>query len=162
LQFLWTPYRQAHVSRMIIINVSPIIRALVSLICFATIKFHQVDRVVRQFGWRQSIPADLMNLDEVRGIDLRGRGEINWRQYHHRFIMLWNNRHNFVVQGGPFSKSGHLHDNFPFMQWYINHTICYISPIAQSSDDEVRIIYFMHIFKFNFLLLLIFTHILNY
>jgi len=30
------------------------------------------------------------------------------------------------------------------MQWYINHTIRYISAIAQSSEDEVRIIYFMH------------------
>jgi len=73
--------------------------------------------------------------------------------------MLWNNRHNFIVQGEPFTKSGHLRDNSPYMQRYINHTICYISAIAQSSDDEVKIIYFMHILKLNFLLLLIFKHI---
>jgi len=126
---------------MIIINVSPIIRALVPLICFLTVEFHQVDRVVRQFSWRQNIPSDRMNLDEVHRIDLRGMGEINWRQYHHRFILLWNNRHNSIVQGELFTKSGHLRDNPPYMQWYINHTIRYITPIVQSSDDEVRIIF---------------------
>jgi len=77
-------------------------------------------------------------------------GDINWRQYHHRYIILWNNRHNFVVQGESFRKSGHLRDNSPYMQWYINHIICYISPVAQSSDDEMRIFYFWYFINFNF------------
>jgi len=51
LQFLWTPYLQPMVNRLITINVSPIIRAFVPLICFANVKFDQVDRVVKQFGW---------------------------------------------------------------------------------------------------------------
>ena len=83
LEFLWTPYLQSMVNRLVTINVSPIIRAFVHLICFAIVEFHQIDQVAKQFGWRQSIPPDLINLDEVHRINLRGRTNINWTQYHH-------------------------------------------------------------------------------
>jgi len=53
------------VNCLITINVSPIIQAFVPLICFATMEFHHVDQMVRQFGWRQSIPPNPINVDEV-------------------------------------------------------------------------------------------------
>jgi len=62
------------VHRLITINVSPTIQAFVPLICFAIMEFHQVDRVVRQFGWPQSIPPNSINLDEVHIIYLQGKG----------------------------------------------------------------------------------------
>jgi len=37
--------------------------------------------------------------------------------------------------------SGYVHDNSPYMQWYITHTIRYISLVDQSFDDEVGMFY---------------------
>ncbi|XP_027905255.1 protein MAIN-LIKE 1-like isoform X2 [Vigna unguiculata] len=139
-QFLWTPYRKDDVSPLINVvtnvEVSPVSRAVVPLICFATVEFHQVDRVMRQFGFRQNIPIDPLNLDQLHKEDMRGRTDRCWPQYHQKWIAMWNDRHNRLIQGIPFGGNGHLRDNTTYMEWYINRTIRYISPPQQSSDDD--------------------------
>nr|XP_007157670.1 hypothetical protein PHAVU_002G088800g [Phaseolus vulgaris]ESW29664.1 hypothetical protein PHAVU_002G088800g [Phaseolus vulgaris] len=67
--FLWTPYRVDYVRRLITIEVSPIARAVVPLICFATVEFHQVDRVMRQFGFRQSMLGLLVSKFKRGGVN---------------------------------------------------------------------------------------------
>ena len=79
-QFLWRPYIQPEVSRLIVIDIHPVSRATVPIICFATVEIHQADRVMRQFGLRQNIPPKPVNLDQVHRDDLRGRNDkIGWR-----------------------------------------------------------------------------------
>jgi len=53
LQFLWTPSSRLDVNVLINDEVSPVSREVVILIRFATIEFHQVGRVIRQFGFQQ-------------------------------------------------------------------------------------------------------------
>ena len=50
---------------------------------------------------------------------------------------MWNDRRNHLIHGNQFNENGHLHGNSTYMQWYINHTIRYITPIQSSSDDDV-------------------------
>ena len=51
LQFLWTPHSRPDVVVLITAEVSQVSRAVVPLICFATVEFHQADWVMRQFGF---------------------------------------------------------------------------------------------------------------
>jgi len=92
---------------------------------------------MRQFGFRQSIPSDPFNLDQLHKEDMRGRTDRYWPQYHVAWIAMWNDRHNHLIHGNQFNGNGHLHDNSTYMQWYINHTIRYITPIQSSFDDDV-------------------------
>jgi len=136
-QFSWTPYRQHQISRLIVIDIPLVSRAKVPVICFATVEFQQADQVMRQFGLRQNIPSDPINLDQVHRDDLRGRNDRDWPAHHQQWIAIWNDRHNRVIQGVQFTANVHLRDSSVYMQWYINHNIRYISPSVQSSDDEV-------------------------
>jgi len=60
--FFWTPYQVDYVRRLITVEVFPIAQVVIPFICFATVEFHQVDRVMHQFGFRQSILSDPLNL----------------------------------------------------------------------------------------------------
>jgi len=77
-QFLWRPYTRQEVSRLIVVDIPPVSRATVPIICFATVEIHQADRVMRQFGLRQNIPPEPVNLDQVHKDDLRGRNDRDW------------------------------------------------------------------------------------
>ena len=77
-QFLWRPYTRQEVSRLIVVDIPPVSRATVPIICFATVEIHQADRVMRQFGLRQNIPPEPVNLDQVHRDDLRGRNDRDW------------------------------------------------------------------------------------
>jgi len=48
---------------------------------------------------------------------------------------MWNDRQNRLIEGVPFHGDGHLHDESTYMQWYITHTIHYVSPIDTSEED---------------------------
>ena len=119
------------------VDIPPVSRATIPIICFATVEIHKADRVMRQFGLRQNIPPDPVNLNQVHKDDLRGRNDRDWVAHHHQWIAIWNDRQNQIIQCTPFSGNDHLRDQTLYMQWYTNHTIRYISPSTKSSGDEV-------------------------
>ena len=75
---------------------------------------------MHQFGLRQNFPPEPVNLDQVHKDDLRERNDRDWVAHHHQWIAIWNDRQNRIIQGTPFSRNDHLHDETPYMQWYIN------------------------------------------
>jgi len=48
---------------------------------------------------------------------------------------MWNDRQNRLIEGVPFHGNSHLRDESTYMQWYITHTIRYVSSIDTSEDD---------------------------
>jgi len=72
--------------------------------------YFQVDRVMRQFGFRQSIPSDPFNLEQLHKEDMRRQTDRCWTQYHVAWITMWNDRHNSLIHENQFNGNGHLHD----------------------------------------------------
>ncbi|MFQ6658923.1 hypothetical protein Gotur_028010, partial [Gossypium turneri] len=58
------------------------------LINYATVEPHQTDRVLRQFGCRQLIPADPKVFDNHHKIDLRLLGT-DWPRYWSEYTKIW-------------------------------------------------------------------------
>jgi len=81
-----------NIRRLITIDVFDVSRAIVHLICFSTVKFHQPNRVMRQFGLRQPISIDPLNLDDVHKDGMQGRTDRHWPHYHQKWIAMWNDR----------------------------------------------------------------------
>ncbi|XP_019450702.1 PREDICTED: serine/threonine-protein phosphatase 7 long form homolog [Lupinus angustifolius] len=57
--------------------------------------------VKRQFGFGQPIPQDPVNSEKLHKVDLRGKTDYYWPHKHRRWIQIWNNWNNYVVDGLP-------------------------------------------------------------
>ena len=103
MQFQWEPYTTNVMSAL-----SPICLvgsvawcAVVSLICFQVVEWHQPDRVLRQFGLQQPIPRYHSQPQNIHGITLKGKQGENWGQLFAPMISQWNNRDDFRVDIYP-------------------------------------------------------------
>jgi len=140
LQFLWTPSDTPEIRPLINdVEVSMIVREKVSLICFAIVEQHPIDRVMRQFGLRQIILDDPPNLDQLHDIDMKGRTNSFWPHHHRQWIVKWNHWNDYIVHGEM--DQGLLHENSEYMQWYIHRTRRYISREGAVSIEVVNLLY---------------------
>ncbi|KAL5173078.1 Serine/threonine-protein phosphatase 7 long form [Glycine soja] len=129
LIFLWEPYTTTVMSMLppICLVGSMAWCAVVSLICFHVVEWHQPDRVLRQFGMQQPIPESPSQPWNVHGLTLKGKMDGNWFQLLAPFISQWNNRAEFRVDVYD-RQEGLLSFNSDYMVWYRRKTKMFIDP----------------------------------
>lgn len=133
-QFVWQPYADVIDSlpeyclsgRSIWQTVSP-------LICFDVVEFHFPDRVLRQFGQHQGIPANCDTVRDLHSVDRRGRQNTDWVLHHKQYIDMWANRHSRIVSAPP--MYGLMDYSDPYMIWYRRITRLLIGNPANRTES---------------------------
>ncbi|KAH1098128.1 hypothetical protein J1N35_015049 [Gossypium stocksii] len=88
----------------------------VPLVVYAIVEMHEIDRVLQQFRFRQSIPVAPQDLDDLHFIDLWWLDE-NWLVFHSQHINMWNNQYDFLLTREPIVIS-ELTCNPEYMPWF--------------------------------------------
>ncbi|XP_010500321.1 PREDICTED: serine/threonine-protein phosphatase 7 long form homolog [Camelina sativa] len=135
-QVIWQPYTPDLLAKIPLICISGqnIWRTVAPLICFDVVEWHRPDRVLRQFGLHQTIPAPCDNEKALHSIDKRGKSEYDWSARHSRHIELWEARESSVVSGEP--ECSPMDYNDPYMEWYRRITRRIISPMNERRPGQ--------------------------
>ncbi|KAH1233665.1 Serine/threonine-protein phosphatase 7 long form [Glycine max] len=121
-EFVWEPYTTIVMAALPPICVFGSVAwfAVVPLISFHVVEWHQPDRVLRQFGLQQPIPGCPSQPQNLHGITLKGKQDENWFHLLAPMISQWNNRAEFRVDVYP-RQEGLLGFNSDYMVWYRRH-----------------------------------------
>ncbi|XP_075499438.1 uncharacterized protein LOC142537838 [Primulina tabacum] len=127
-EFNWSVYKKNDIDMKTIIDSydNRIRRCVCSLICFDIVEMHRHNRVMRQFGRRQSIPGSAVDNDDMHNITRIGHRNTDWRDYHRNSIELWNIRLSYVFKGVRHGRS--MQTDEDYFQWYNRITVRTISP----------------------------------
>ncbi|RYR38545.1 hypothetical protein Ahy_A09g043594 [Arachis hypogaea] len=117
--FVWEPYSSAEVGAVIHPEILAdehrrLWTAVTSLIYFAAIEWHQVDRVLPQFSGLQHLPEPALNIDWLHAKD--GRGGDRWfPTYYREWHQHWENRLHSVIWVDRVLDSGPSSD---YLEWW--------------------------------------------
>jgi|ERR1044072_1469390 hypothetical protein len=95
-------------------------RAVVPLICFNVLEWHQADRVLMQFGYAQHVPDPPAQDERLHDVSLRGKVEHNWNSEMGIYVQQWANRHQLVYPVSGRSRRRGPSDEY--MRWYRKRT----------------------------------------
>ncbi|KAL2245206.1 serine/threonine-protein phosphatase 7 long form homolog isoform X1 [Sesamum indicum] len=117
-QFVWEPYPADVLASLpgYCVSGKRIWQTVAPLICFDVVEFHHPDRVLRQFGQQQTVPAICDTIPDIHLTDRRGRQNYDWAHHHRQFVDMWTERCARVVTAPP--VDGPMDQNDPYMLWY--------------------------------------------
>ncbi|MBA0630440.1 hypothetical protein Godav_002540, partial [Gossypium davidsonii] len=98
-EFEWTPYFDPAIQESILSKflVNPNIwHVNMPLVVYATVEIHESDRVLGQFGFRQSILPEPQDIEILHHIDLRRSTDEHWLTFHAQYINIWGNKYEFL------------------------------------------------------------------
>ncbi|QHO21149.1 uncharacterized protein DS421_11g344180 [Arachis hypogaea] len=135
--FIWMPYSSPDVLQVVHPEVLEprhmvLWRSVTSLIYFAVIEWHQVDRVLPQFGGVQPRPQAALNIDFLMSKD--GRGGDRWFPSHlQKWRQYWDDCTESVMRFDVVADPGPSHQ---FLDWWSQHGKRFLSPDPQLSDPR--------------------------
>ncbi|KAH1209801.1 Serine/threonine-protein phosphatase 7 long form [Glycine max] len=143
-EFLWEPYTATVMSMLPSICLVGIVAwcAVVPLICFHVVEWHQPDRVLRQFGMQQPILESPSQPQNIHGLTLKGKQDENWFQLLAPMISQWNNRAEFRVDIYP-RQEGLLSFNSDYMVWYRRKTKMFVGPNIATLGEVAETLQYM-------------------
>ncbi|KAI3466406.1 hypothetical protein Pfo_023069 [Paulownia fortunei] len=117
-QFVWEPYPIDVLASLpdYCLSGRKIWQTVSPLICFDVVEFHHPDRVLRQFGQQQTIPAVCDTIPDIHLTDRRGRQNYDWAHHHRQFVDMWADRCARVILAPPIDCP--MDQSHPYMIWY--------------------------------------------
>ncbi|XP_016168150.1 protein MAIN-LIKE 1-like [Arachis ipaensis] len=135
--FIWMPYSYPEVLQVVHPEVleprhTAMWWSVTSLIYFAVIEWHQIDRVLPQFGGVQPRPQPALNIDFLMSKD--GRGGDRWFPSALQFWHLhWESHADYVLWFDVVADPGPSHD---FLDWWSQHGKRFLSPEMYLGDPK--------------------------
>ncbi|XP_072054186.1 serine/threonine-protein phosphatase 7 long form homolog [Arachis hypogaea] len=121
-EFIWMPYSSPDVLQVVHPEVleprhMALWRSVIALIYFDVIEWHQIDRVLPQFGGVQPPPYLALNIDFLMSKD--GRGGDRWfPSYLQKWHLHWDTRQESVLRFDVVANPGPSHE---FLEWWSQH-----------------------------------------
>jgi len=153
-QIEWEPYSEALADLSIpeyCLEGYEIWRAHVPLICHNIVEWHQPDRVLRQFGRRQLIPTDAVDLDWEHSQQLTGRTEVDWTVELQEYLPYWEARRERIME--DILDRTELRRNSAYMIWYWKHTRKWIHPDGAALGQSVCTFHIYFLLRYDIMVL---------
>ncbi|XP_072064211.1 serine/threonine-protein phosphatase 7 long form homolog [Arachis hypogaea] len=136
-EFIWMPYSSPDVLQVLHPEVleprhMALWHSVTALIYFAVIEWHQIDRVLPQFGGVQPPPLPALNIDFLMSKD--GRGGDRWfPSYLQKWHLYWDSRQESVLRFDVVADPGPSHE---FLEWWSQHGKRFLYPDTQMGDPR--------------------------
>ncbi|CDP00841.1 unnamed protein product [Coffea canephora] len=132
-------------------------RSVTYPICWDVVEPHLPHRVMRQFGFHQSLPDMRLtdNQAALHSLDRRGMANQDWNTTHRQYIDIWTDRRVHVQDDIVIEDT--TYPSNEYVQWYREQTVIYISNSSRFpafpegfQGDSARAQYLVSLFPTHF------------